>query len=272
LIRHRGSLLLGLVLSCAGLGGCSDDPVYIASMPPALDFVPTNNPDPDAGVPTIDLRVPMSMDTTTDDAKRMEIATRLGLTLDEIPTVRRDDTDLEIEYSIKNMGDQDTTATLAVNGANEFFRYDNGGIIRAVVDDEEDPPPPSLLGGRPIPVAAGQTVSGVLREDQLSDAAQDLDAMSRGGFNYTKAILDRWTSKDISGGMGGEMDFIPSEAIPLLIDLVVTISANQPLHMTANLRVRDRSDRLRVAETDTAKLVAPSDVLFQPPAAPTDGD
>lgn len=263
LMRRRTIVLLGVALLLAAVSACSDDPVYLPSVPPALEFVPTT--DPDAGVAVLDFVVPMALPTADDDQTRMDIATRLGLTFDEVPTLRRDDTDLELEWSLENATDSDTNAALAVNGANEFYRYDSTQVNPPMIGDEEAPPPPALSGGRPIPVPAGQTVTGVIREDELSEAAQDLDAMSRGGYNYTKALITRWSSKDISGGMGGMMDFIPSEAVPLLLDVTLTVISNQPLRLTANLRVRDRSGRLRVSETDTTKLVAPSTNLFVPP-------
>jgi len=207
------------------------------------------------------LTVPMALPTADDDKARMDLATQLGLTIDQVPTLRRDDTDLELEWALSNAGDKEASATLAVNGANEFFRYDN---LQIVVGENENVPP-ALMGGRPITVPAGQTVTGVFREDDFIEAAQDLDSMSRAGYNYTRALITRWTSKDISGGMGGVLDVIPSAAIPLLIEVTIGVDSDQPLKLTANLRVRDRTGRLRPTETDTAKLVAPSATVFQPP-------
>jgi hypothetical protein len=259
----RGALVVGLVIVGSALGACSDNPVYLSSNPPTLDFVPTN--DPDAGAAMLDLAVPMALPTADDDQARADIATRLGVTVDEVPSLRRDDTDLELEWTLENAGDTEVTAFLGVNGANEFYRYDSALIITPNMDDEEEPPPPALGGGKPIYVPAASKISGVIREDELSEAAQDLDAMSRGGYNYTKALITRWPSKDISGGMGGLMDFIPSEIVPLLLDITVTVSSSSPLRLTANLRVRDRSGRLRATETDAAMLVPASTTLFQPP-------
>jgi len=242
--------------------GCSDDPVYLQSVPPALDFAPNNDPDAMPPAP-LDVTVPMALPTTDDDAERMAIATKLGLTVDQVPTLRRDDTDLELEWELENAGDDDVVASLAVNGANEFFRYDNT-MIMVDAEEEEDTPPP-LMGGRPIMISAHGSTTGVFREDDLREAAQDLDAMSRAGYNFTKALITRWESPDISGGMDGMLDVIPSEAIPLMLDLQIMVIANSPLRLTVTLRVRDRTGRLRPTETDASMLVPASTTVFQPP-------
>jgi hypothetical protein len=243
-----------------GAVACSDDPVYLQSVPPALEFAPNNDPDAMPPAP-LDVTVPMALPTPDDDAERMSIATKLGLQPDQVPTLRRDDTDLELEWQLENAGTKDVVASLAVNGANEFYRYDPSMIM---VGEEQDAPPP-LMGGRPIMIPAGGSTTGVFREDDLREAAQDLDAMSRAGYNYTKALITRWSTPDISGGMGGMLDVISSEAIPLLLDLQVMVNSNSPLRLTVTLRVRDRTGRLRPNETDATKLVPASTNVFQPP-------
>src|SRR5262249_19453534 len=216
LARARALAVVCALIIGLAAAACSDDPVYLQSVPPALAFVPNN--DPDAVPPTpLDLAVPMALPSTDDDAKRMAIASQNGLQPDQVPTLRRDDTDLELEWKLENSGTKDALATLAVNAANEFYRYDPSMIM---VGEEQDAPPP-LMGGRPIMIAAGGSTTGVFREDELREAAQDLDAMSRAGYNYTRALITRWSSPDISGGMDGMLDFIPSDAIPLLLDFQV---------------------------------------------------
>jgi hypothetical protein len=268
-LRVLGSLTI-LVVGAAALAACADDPVYIQSTPPALDFAPSN--DADAGTPTpLELRVPMAVATPADDQARMALATKLGLTVDDIPDVRRDDTDLEIEWAIVNAGTMEAHATLGINAANEFFEYDNLAVVVGDgLDKEDEAQPPPLMGGRPITIPAAQTVTGVFRDADLIEAAQDLDSFTRGGYNYFRALITRWPTMDISGGMGGMLDMIPSAAIPLLLDLKISVDSDQPIRLTASLRVRDRTGRLRPMETDAAKLVAPSTMQFQPPPPPMD--
>src|SRR5262249_52014208 len=158
------------------------------------------------------LTVPMALPTADDDAKRMELSNQLAIPVEQIPTVRRDDTDLELEWSLANTTMKDADAKLAVNAANEFFRYDPAMAVVVNANGEEEDQPPALMGGRPVLVPAGGTVTGVFREDELAEAAQDLDAFSRGGVKLEKTLITRWPSKDVTGGMGGVLDMIPSAA------------------------------------------------------------
>lgn len=216
--------------------------------------------DANAPVPTLVLTVPILVEDQQAADKRAKIAEELDLPPEDIPTARRDETDLEIEWTLSNTGMRDAVAHLAVNAANELFRYDP----TVFAEDERDRPPP-LLGGRPIDVPAGRTVTGVFREDELAEAAQDLDSFSRGGVVAQKALVTRWPTRDVTGGMGGLLPGIPSKAIPLLLELELTIDATQPLTVTALLRVRDRSDRLDENAVDLGTLVPPSTTVYIPP-------
>jgi len=115
---HQGVLPVCLLGALIALAGCSDDPVYLGSVPPALEAAR----DADAG--TLQLTVPIALPTDDDEKERMDLATELGLDPDQVPTARRDRTDLEVEWSLQNEGDKDANAKLAVNGASEYFRYD----------------------------------------------------------------------------------------------------------------------------------------------------
>jgi hypothetical protein len=241
---------------------CTDQPVYIASVPPTLAFDPALGPDAGART-TVTLTVPMALPTADDNAQRMALATQLAIPIAQIPTARRDDTDLELEWSLANAGAKTANATLAVNAANEYFRYDPAVAKQAMKDA-----PPPLMGGRPITVPAGQTVTGVFREDDLVEAAQDLDGFARGGVKLEKTLITRWPTRDVTGGMGGVLATIPSAAIALLLELDVGVDADQPLTLAATVRVRDRSGRLRPLETNKGVLVAPSTTAYVPPPTP----
>src|SRR5690606_15435520 len=73
-----------------------------------------------------------------------------------------------------------------LNGANEEIAYDPSMIMLA---DEDDPPPPPLAGNIPYDIGPNATVSGVFREDQLREAAIDLDQITRGNINPFAALL-----------------------------------------------------------------------------------
>lgn len=225
---------------------------------------------PDAGadaapgaVTGLVLTVPMAVETPDDVAARTNIAMQVGLTADQVAKVRRNDTDLELEWTVINTTQQDGRAQLMVNGANEFFRYDPTIFVDPT--DKEAKAPPSLLGGKPILLPPGGTVSGLFREDELYEAAQDLDAITRGGVVPEFALLTRWPTDDVTGGKGGQLAMIPSAAIPLILQLNVNLDTNVAAVVKATLRVRDRSGRLRPTEQNAALLVAPSTAIFIPP-------
>ena len=243
------------VASCS-----SSDPVYIQSVPPSIitgEVAEGETP------PALVMTVPMLLPTADDEAERMRVATETGLPIEAIPSVRRDQTDLEIAWHLENPGERAATARLAVAAANELYRFDP---VAFVIDPEEDEEPPPLMGGRPVEVPAGGSVDGVFREDELIEAAQDLDAMSRGGVNPTRTLITRWETRDITGGMDGLLPEIPSAAIPLLLEVSLTVESSQPLTATAYLRVRDRSERLEADAPNPGALVPPSTTVYAPPA------
>jgi hypothetical protein len=243
------------------VAGCSSsDPRYFPSVPPSIT---TGEVAEGEAPPALVMTVPMRLPTADDEARRMQVATETGIPIENIPSVRRDQTDLEISWRLENAGDRDATAILAVAAANELFRFDP---VAFVVDPEEDEPPPPLMGGRPIQVPAGEAVEGVFREDELIEAAQDLDGMTRGGVNPVRALITRWDTRDITGGEGGVLPEIPSAAIPLLLEVSLTVQSTQPLTATAFLRVRDRSERVVEDPVNPGALVPPSTTVYVPPA------
>ena len=104
-----------------------------------------------------------------------------------VPFVLREDLDISLEYTIRNL-DPDNAANVRihVNGANEYFAYVPSAFV---VDPEEEEEPPPLAGNIPIMVEPGQTISGVFREDDLNEAAIDLELITRGALNPFAAML-----------------------------------------------------------------------------------
>lgn len=229
----------------------------MGSVPPALDS------GPDAGV--LRLTVPLALPSADDESEQAALAAELGLDPAVVPTARRDEIALELEWALANEGTQVAQARLMLNGASEFARYDPTRVITNATDEDETPP--SLLGGRPITVPAGSRVTGVFREDELGEAAQDLDAFARAGVGLELTLLTRWKSKDITNGSGA-LPALPSAAVAQLIELELAAVADRPLRLSAVLRIRDRSGRLRPTETDRSRLVTPSTTVFMKMATP----
>lgn len=255
-------LSLWLPLTAAALAGvagaCGSDPVYLLPTPQAIEV---NSP-AGMGPTTSSVQIPFRLETQDEAAERQELAASLGLMPEQVPQARRDDFELSIEWTVKNLEDTPALARLAVLGANELYRYDP---LLFVIDPDEEEPPPPLLGGEPIEVPPRGVVSGVFREDELAEAAQDLDAIARGGIVPEYALLTRWGRKPVTGGMGGELSTIPPEAVPALLQIDVSIEGNTHLVLEYAVRVRDRSGRLVAPDTDPALLVPPSQTPAMPP-------
>lgn len=260
-----------VVLVSLVLVGCANDPEYIQA-PMVME----------AGVADMmgmlseakaSLVLPIKTETAKDKTERDALATQLGVM---VPYVRVGDLELDVEWTIKNLEDKPGQAKIELNGANEFFSFDPS-IIILNPDDDEAPPTPGLAGDVPIDVPAGGTVSGLFTEDQLREAAIDLDQITRGNVNPFRATLtisknaesfQPMTPPDPTSmlPMMGQMpigDPIPRAAFAGIrrIDLVFKPSVHMTLEY--NVRVRDlrgiMHDLLLTAETEKPNELQPLD-------------
>jgi hypothetical protein len=251
-----------------GLVGCANDPLYI----PGLMSMEAGVPDM-MGVPSeakASVQLPIKTETSGDAAKRAQRAATLDPI--QVPYVRVGDLEIEVEWTIKNLDlvKTDAQARIQLNGANEYFTYDPSTIVLGQ-SAEDAPPTPSLAGDVPIDVPPGGQVSGLFTEDNVREAAINLDQITRGNFNpYTAAIT---VSKNASSFqpltplMPGAVDengneipqtsmgpAIPREAFAGLtrIDLVFRPGTHMTLDYT--IRIRDTRgimhDLLLTAETE----------------------
>jgi hypothetical protein len=174
-----------LVLGFGGLAACANDPTYLTS-PNQLEA----GVDDGTGTGTLteatdSLMLPIKPETTADAATRNALAAKLGVM---VPYVKVGDLDIEVEYTIQNLDTMPGQAKVELDGANEWFVYDPSVIVLDPGNDEA-PPTPGLQGDVPIDVPAMTTVTGVFREDQLLEAAVDLDQITRGNVNPFRATL-----------------------------------------------------------------------------------
>ncbi len=261
-MRRTLGLGLGLVAMAAGACSGANDPVYLDPMPKALEFVPGQMMQ--AGPAFASIVVPVHVETTDEMNARIALAMTLGLMPDQVPRVKKGDRDLEIEYTVKNLDATPGFATVTAIGANQYWRYNPLLFVPpSPPGAEKPPPPPPLVGGIPIMVPANGQVSAVFREDELAEAAQDLDAITRAGVVPEHALLTRWDSDDITGGMGGELPMIPGAAVAGILQLDVAFTADTHMVMEYVLRVRDHTDRLRPVD-DGSAIEAPSTTDFTP--------
>ncbi len=104
----------------------------------------------------------------------------------DVPMYRLDQYDVSVEYTLKNLDDEPATVKIQLNVANELFSWDPSLIMPA---GDEAPPAPGLQGDIPIDIQAKGEIDSLFREDQLLEAAIDLDQISRGNINMSAATL-----------------------------------------------------------------------------------
>jgi hypothetical protein len=245
----------------AGLVGCANDPVYIPA-PMTME----------AGVADMtgtlseakaSLQLPIKTETATDMMTRAQLATKLAPVM--VPYVKIGDLEIEIEWTIKNLDMKPGQAKIELNGANEYFSYDPSIIVLDPGDDEA-PPTPGLAGDGPIDVPAGGEISGLFTEDEVREAAIDLDQITRGNVNPFRATLtiskNAKTFQPMTPPMPAVMDYvqmpvgpaIPREAFAEITRIDLVFKPTTHMVLEYDVRVRDlrgiMHDLLLTAVTD----------------------
>lgn len=276
-------LLLLAIVVFAGVStaACSADPIYV--QPPRGLEVGTGM-DGDTGVATELLALPFDLDKLMSvdyQRERVELLTELNARVDpdvaedQLPLVRLDQLDVSIEWSIRNLADEPGQARIRVNGANQYYLYVPTAFV---VDPEEDEEPPPLAGNIPIAVPPQGTVSGVFREDQLREAAVDLELITRGGLNPFAAMLN--VHEDIQST--ADVPYVayppdqdpppaappplPIEAFGHLVQIEMTFQADRHMVLEYTVRVRDPDELLHdeLLAADPAELMVFMPAAFAP--------
>jgi hypothetical protein len=234
------------------LVGCANDPMYVPS--------PTNieaGQDDGMGGMTQgsgSIHVPVKPESKDDTALRDQIQKQVDPTgAIEVPHYRVDEFDLSLEWTVKNLDGMAGQFKIQLNGANEAFTYDPTLIVLDPGDDEA-PPTPGLQGDIPIDIPANGEVSGTFREDQLLEAAIDLDQISRGNINPFAAMLtvnkNDGSFQPMTALMPGVMDYmqtamgpaIPRAAFRQLVRIDLVFKPDRHMVLDYVLRVRPHRD------------------------------
>lgn len=223
--RRAVALAAGLGLAA---GACGTDPQYIPA--PSSIEVGVAGTDVFTGTATIDL--PVQLETMEDALERAERAVALGVGADELAYVRLADLSISIEWTIKNLAGSEGEARVHVNGGNQFWYY---VPTEFVIDPDEDEEPPPLAGDIPLRVPASGTLSGVFREDQLREAAIDLEQITRGMVNPFAAMLT--INEDDPGVAIPTM--IPLDDVSHLVRFDLVFEADRHMVLEYGLRIRD---------------------------------
>jgi hypothetical protein len=202
-----------------------------------------------------------------------------------IPYIAVDDLQIEVEWTITNLTDKPGNATVQLNGANQFFRYDPSLITLSM--DEEAPPPPGLDGDVPLDIPANGKLSGLFTEDNVREAAVDLDQITRGNVNPFRATLtiskniDQFAQLEplmfdedgepLAQATTGVM--FPREAIPAMLELDIVFKPDRHMKLEYTVRVRDvrgdlLPDKLLAADMADLEPFMPADFSIMATATP----
>jgi hypothetical protein len=224
---------LALLVAAGALGCGVNNPTYFAPMSGPVETGGMGAGEV-SGVVTLPFRAP----NADESAKLDEASSALGF---RSPWLRRDRVAISVQYAVTNLSDQSGTAQILVDGANELNAYDRAAIQAAnmMAINNEEMEVLSLITGKPFTVAAGQTVNGVVREDDFAEAELDLDAIGR-WMAPPAAVLINASEVNPVG-----LEAVPADVVvPAMFRVSVTLVASRPMRLDFLVRVRDTRSQL----------------------------
>ncbi len=219
------------------LAACATDPQYIHTN----DSLEVGDPASDVTFASAQVILPVDAERLEElEPDRLDLATELGIPADSVPYVRLGDLEVSVEWVIRNVSDSEGIARAHLNGGNQWFYYVPNNFV---VDPEEDEEPPPLSGDIPLVVPADGTITGVFREDQVEEAALDLDQITRGEVNPFAAVYENHAdlTEFVEPATGAA---IPKEAFAHLVQYEISLEANRHMFMEYTVRVRDNRELL----------------------------
>jgi hypothetical protein len=173
-----------------------------------------------------------------------------------VPWLQRDRLHMEVLYTIKNLDAETGTFNVHVNGATEYTRYDEAAVAAAFEAANENAVNLPLMLGGPKMLAAGATYQGIIREDDFSEAALDLDAMGRWMAPFAAVLINRSEVNPVG------MEMVPANlVVPAMFQIDVTLSADKQMSCEFLVRVRDDDDRLYHDDSDPLFRPDPADFV-----------
>lgn len=260
-MTHAKELLVSLAL-CALALACNDERRYVGE--PLVHQIALTDATPaafmaeEAALFVVEERVELEVQQPTDvaledlrtAAERFE-----GLPFSRMPWVARHDLEVQVDFVLYNLDDDDRQVTVIVNGFNEFHEYVPGVNVvddEAVVDYSQ--------WERLYELEAQGKVSHTIREEDFDEIAVDLATVVNGAPNSNTIVM--FMNKSSSDERAQQ--YIP-EVIPGLVGfklgLQATAAAN--LLLEATVRVRDVGNRLADPEQERLE---PMPELFMPVA------
>lgn len=246
------------------LAACANQPQYVPCAPMGAapnDVCQFTTADDGMGtlIGTGSLHVPVKPEAdwkASDRRRRMELQMEVDPSgAIAVPIYRLEHYDLSVEWTVRNLEASPGTFRVSLNGANEEIAYDPMMIM---LGDEDDPPAPPLAGNIPFDIGPNATVEGVFREDQLREAAIDLDQITRGNINPFAATLtisrhaasfQPVTAYDPLTETGGEPvgPAVPAAAFRQLIRVDLTLTASRMMEIDYTIRLREHVEIIHEA-------------------------
>jgi hypothetical protein len=221
---------LGLAAACE-----ANNPVYVPPMGPLEVGQPGGMAASASSTVTLGFRNP----TEEERALLRSEGQRL---MQPLPWLRADHVAVSVLYTITNVDSKRGEARLEINGASEFASYDAAALRAAALmanPDEDEVVVFSLIQPTPVRLAAGESVSGTVREDDFREAALDLDAIGRWMAEPTSVLINRSDVNPVG------LDKLPARLVlPALYQVQVTFSATAHMRLEFMVRVRDEKKQL----------------------------
>lgn len=228
----RIAIASSLALSLAVVGACTDDPQYVQP----TQALEANPPGGMGGAVFGEVDIPVRLEREDELMDRQALEAEIGA---PVPFVTIDDVSVSVEWTIKNLSDQAGTARVILNGGNETWFYIPSNFQLVAADGEvEEEAPPALQGDIPMIIEAGETLSGVFREDQVRELAIDIELITRNMYNPVAAALEinEDTKEMVDMATGAT---VPLSAFGAPIRVIMEFESNQHMVLEYTVRVRD---------------------------------
>lgn len=246
----------GPVLALAlGTAACeANNPFYLQPMAP-LEAGMDMAAGPASAAVTISFRRP----TEEERASLRQEGMALNQTL---PWLRAKDIAISVLYTVTNLSGREGRATIAIDGASEFASYDAAALRAAALmanpNEDDVPTYYSLIQTKPLPVPAGGSMTGTLREDDFAEAALDLDAIGRWMAEPTSVLINRSPVSRIG------LEMVPTDlVVPALFQVKVSFSATTHMRLSFLVRVRDGQNVL-IEKEGQGEVFAPRPPAYMP--------
>lgn len=251
----RMASLVGVGL--LAVAGCSDQQYVgeggfytFALTEDTAPFVETE----DGNLYLVEQRVELPLRAPTDE-QMAELSTDVeGLPWARRPWVERHDYELEIDWVIINLDEEERTVALTFNGINEFHEYLPGFTV-----DEDEVIPEFAQWERTIVLEPLERRYGTIREEHLDEVAVDLATVVNGVTNANLIVHpDSHSAVDPRA-----TPFVPS-VVPALVGLRAGLRASSTSNVVVELTVRVRDERGVVIENVQRAWELPVPEVFMP--------